>query len=112
MKLIKAIIKPFKLEEVISVLIEIGVTGFTVIETRGYLKENVRREGLDQFSEEINLNPQIMIEMAVTPKLVTIVINRLLEVAKAGNNEDGRIFVLPLEQAVDIFTEDYGDNIL
>lgn len=111
MKLIKVIIKPFKLEEVKNILVKIGVTGFTIIETRGYVKENRGYETFSRFNDEINFHPQIMIEIPAPEKLVTMIINRLFEVAKTGKNGD-RILVLPLEQAIDVFTEDFGDNIL
>ncbi|PWU05861.1 MAG: transcriptional regulator [Verrucomicrobia bacterium] len=112
MKLIKAIIKPFKLEEVKNALIEIGVPGLTVTEVQGFGRQ---KDHLDEtFGNDytIDLIPKIMLELAVPDQLVLKTVNTIAKIARTGKSGDGKIFILPLEDAVRIRTDERGEKAI
>lgn len=112
MKLIKAIIKPFKLEEVKEALIEIGIPGITVIEVTGFGRQKGHLEETQFSSYSIDFLPKIMLEMAVPEMLVAKTINTISKIAKTGKNGDGKIFIIPLEDVIRIRTDERGESAL
>lgn len=109
MKLIIAIIKPFKLEEVKTALAEIGVEGMTVTEVKGFGRQKGHTEIYRGSEYTVDFLPKVKIEVVVSDEIVAKVIEAVTRSAKTGKIGDGKIFVLPVEQAVRIRTEERGD---
>jgi len=112
MKLIFAIIKPFKLEEVKAALSEIGVGGMTVTEVKGFGRQKGHTEIYRGSEYTVDFLPKAQIEIAVPDDLVARAINAIVKSAKTGKIGDGKIFVLPVEAAVRIRTEESGEAAL
>ena len=112
MKLIKAIIKPFKLDDVREALSEIGVQGITVSEVKGFGRQKGHTELYRGAEYRIDFLPKINIETVVSDDHVESVIDAIREAANTGKIGDGKIFVLPVEQAVRIRTGESGDDAL
>jgi nitrogen regulatory protein P-II 1 len=110
MKLIKAIVKPFKLEEVKDALAEIGVEGMTVSEVKGFGRQKGHTEIYRGSEYTVDFLPKSMIEIAVSDDLADKVIDKIVDAAKTGKIGDGKVFVLPLEEAIRIRTGDRGDE--
>ena len=107
MKLIKAIVKPFKLEEVKDALSEIGVEGMTVSEVRAsVVKRDIPKSIESEYT--VDFLPKVKIEIAVADDVVAKVIDAIVGAAQTGKIGDGKIFVLPLEEAVRIRTGEKG----
>jgi nitrogen regulatory protein P-II 2 len=104
MKLVTAIIKPFKLEEVRDALLAIGVHGMTVTEVKGYGRQKGHTEIYRGAEYVVNFLPKIRIEVAVTAEQAERVVEVLGTAAKTGQIGDGKIFVTPIDQAVRIRT--------
>jgi nitrogen regulatory protein P-II 2 len=104
MKLVTAIIKPFKLEEVRDALLAIGVHGMTVSEVKGYGRQKGHTEIYRGAEYVVNFLPKIRIEVAVTGDRAEKVVEALGTAAKTGQIGDGKIFVTPIERAVRIRT--------
>ena len=104
MKLIIAIIKPFKLEEVRDALTGIGVHGLTVTEVKGYGRQKGHTEIYRGAEYAVSFLPKLKIEVAVASDLTASVIDAIAAAARTGQIGDGKIFVLPLEKAVRIRT--------
>jgi nitrogen regulatory protein P-II 2 len=104
MKLVTAIIKPFKLEEVRDALLAIGVHGMTVTEVKGYGRQKGHTEIYRGAEYVVNFLPKIRIEVAVTAEQAERVVEVLGIAAKTGQIGDGKIFVTPIDQAVRIRT--------
>ncbi len=104
MKIVMAIIKPFKLEEVRDALTGIGVHGLTVTEVKGYGRQKGHTEIYRGAEYAVSFLPKLKIEVAVASDLVTSVIDAVAGAARTGQIGDGKIFVLPLEKAVRIRT--------
>jgi len=104
MKIVMAIIKPFKLEEVRDALTGIGVHGLTVTEVKGYGRQKGHTEIYRGAEYAVNFLPKLKIEVAVASELVTKVIAAITGAAKTGQIGDGKIFVYPIEHAVRIRT--------
>jgi nitrogen regulatory protein P-II 2 len=104
MKLVSAIIKPFKLEEVRDALLAIGVHGMTVSEVKGYGRQKGHTEIYRGAEYVVNFLPKIRIEVAVTSDRVDRVVEALATSAKTGQIGDGKIFVMPIERTVRIRT--------
>jgi nitrogen regulatory protein P-II 2 len=104
MKLITAIIKPFKLDEVRAAVSEIGVRGLTVTEVRGFGRQRGHTEIYRGAEYVVEFVPKTKIEIAVDDGLVDIVIEAIMKAAKTGKVGDGKIFVFDLEQVVRIRT--------
>ncbi|MDX2108955.1 MAG: P-II family nitrogen regulator [Verrucomicrobiota bacterium] len=109
MKLIKAIIKPFKLEEVKEALAEIGVEGMTVTEVKGFGRQKGHTEIYRGSEYTVDFLPKVMLDVAVTDDLVAKTIDAIKTAAKTGKIGDGKIFVLPIEEAIRIRTDEHGD---
>jgi nitrogen regulatory protein P-II 2 len=104
MKIVMAIIKPFKLEEVRDALTGIGVHGLTVTEVKGYGRQKGHTEIYRGAEYAVNFLPKIKIEVAVDSAEVKKVIDAITGAAKTGQIGDGKIFVYPIDHAVRIRT--------
>ncbi len=112
MKLIKAIIKPFKLDDVREALSEIGVQGITVSEVKGFGRQKGHTELYRGAEYRVDFLPKVKLETVVSDGNVESVVNAIRESANTGKIGDGKIFVLPIEQAVRIRTGESGDDAL
>lgn len=112
MKLIKAIIKPFKLDDVREALSEIGIKGITVSEVKGFGRQKGHTELYRGAEYKVDFLPKVKIETAVSDDLVDNVVNTIRVAASTGKIGDGKIFVLPVEQAMRIRTGETGDEAL
>jgi len=104
MKLVIAVIKPFKLDEVRDALTRIGVHGMTVAEVKGYGRQKGHMEIYRGAEYAVNFLPKVRIEVAVASEQADQVVDALSTAAKTGQIGDGKIFVVPLDQAVRIRT--------
>jgi len=112
MKLIIAIIKPFKLDEVRQVIGEIGVQGVTVTEVRGFGRQRGHTEIYRGAEYSVEFVPKTKLEIAVDDALVEPVIEAILRVARTGKVGDGKIFVTELVQVVRIRTGELGASAI
>ena len=112
MKLIKAIIKPFKLDDVRDALSEIGVQGITVSEVKGFGRQKGHTELYRGAEYRVDFLPKVKLETVVSDDDVENVINAIRESANTGKIGDGKIFVIPIEQSVRIRTGETGDDAL
>ncbi len=104
MKLVLAIIKPFKLEEVREALIEVGIDGMTVTEVKGYGRQKGHTEIYRGAEYAVNFLPKIKIETVVDDAMAEKVVETISNTAKTGQIGDGKIFVSPIEEATRIRT--------
>jgi nitrogen regulatory protein P-II 1 len=112
MKLIIAIIKPFKLEEVKTALAEVGVEGMTVTEVKGFGRQKGHTEIYRGSEYTVDFLPKVKIEVAVTDEAAAKAIDAIVASAKTGKIGDGKVFVLPLEGVVRIRTDERGDTAI
>jgi len=112
MKIVEAIIKPFKLDEVKDALLEIGVQGMTVTEVKGFGRQKGHKETYRGTEYTIEFVPKVKIEMAVKDDQVPTVIETITRTAKTGSIGDGKIFVRDLNAVVRIRTAETGDAAL
>jgi nitrogen regulatory protein P-II 2 len=112
MKLITAIVKPFKLDEVRAAVSEIGVRGVTVTEVRGFGRQRGHTEIYRGAEYVVEFVPKTKIEIAVDDELVEQVIEAIMKAAKTGKVGDGKIFVFDLEQVVRIRTGERDSNAI
>lgn len=112
MKLIEAIIKPFKLDEVKDALNEIGIEGITVSEVKGFGRQKGHTELYRGAEYVVDFIPKIKMEIAVSDEMVTKVIETIQNSARTGRIGDGKIFVLPLEDAVRVRTGEKGTDAI
>ena len=112
MKLIEAIIKPFKLDEVKDALNEIGIEGITVSEVKGFGRQKGHTELYRGAEYVVDFIPKVKLEIAVSDDLVAKVVSAIEQTAKTGRIGDGKIFVMPLEDAVRIRTGEKGDEAI
>jgi nitrogen regulatory protein PII len=112
MKLIEAIIKPFKLDEVRDALIEIGIQGMTVTEVKGFGRQKGHKETYRGIEYTIEFVPKVKIEVAVPDAQVQKVVEAIMRSAKTGSIGDGKIFVRDLHTAIRIRTGETGENAL
>ena len=109
MKLIIAIIKPFKLEEVKNALSGIGVEGMTVTEVKGFGRQKGHTEIYRGSEYTVDFLPKVKIEIAIGDELVAKTIEAITKSAKTGKIGDGKVFVLPLDEVIRIRTEEQGE---
>jgi nitrogen regulatory protein PII len=112
MKLITAIIRPFKLEEVREALAEAGVTGLTVTEVKGYGRQKGHTELYRGAEYVVDLLPKIKVEAVVQEKLLEVALEAIVQAARTDKIGDGKIFVSPIEQALRIRTGELGEDAL
>ncbi|HHC73087.1 MAG TPA: P-II family nitrogen regulator [Thiotrichales bacterium] len=112
MKLVSAIIKPFKLDDVREALSEIGVQGITVTEVKGFGRQKGHTELYRGAEYVVDFLPKVKIEVAVRADLTDQVIEAISKAANTGKIGDGKIFVFNLEQAVRIRTGETGPEAL
>ena len=112
MKLIKAVIKPFKLEEVKDALSEIGVEGMTVSEVKGFGRQKGHTEIYRGSEYTVDFLPKVKIEIGVADDLTDKVVDAIVGAAQTGKIGDGKIFILPMEECVRILTGEKGDEAL
>ena len=104
MKLVVAVIKPFKLDEVRDALTRIGIHGMTVTEVKGYGRQKGHMEIYRGAEYAVNFLPKIRLEVGVSSEQLDQVVDAVATAAKTGQIGDGKIFVMPLDQAVRIRT--------
>ncbi len=109
MKLITAIIKPFKLDEVREALAEVGIQGMTVTEVKGFGRQKGHTELYRGAEYTVDFLPKLRVELAVTDEQVERAVETLCAAAHTGKIGDGKIFVTPLEQVIRIRTGEDGD---
>lgn len=112
MKLVKAIIKPFKLEEVKDALSEIGIDGMTVTEVKGFGRQKGHTEIYRGSEYTVDLLPKVMLDIAVADELVEKTIDTIRKSAHTGKIGDGKVFVLPIEESIRIRTGEHGDSAI
>ena len=112
MKKIEAIIKPFKLDEVKESLHEIGLQGITVTEAKGFGRQKGHTELYRGAEYVVDFLPKVRLDIAVRDEICAKAITTISEAAKTGKIGDGKIFVLPIEQALRIRTGEEGDVVL
>jgi len=112
MKKVEAIIKPFKLDEVKAALSSVAVQGMTVTEVQGFGRQKGHKEVYRGAEYIVELVPKIKIEVIVPDGAVTRVVETISKAAKTGKIGDGKIFVLPVEEAVRIRTGERGEGAL
>jgi len=112
MKMIMAIIKPFKLDDVREALTALGVEGLTATEVKGFGRQKGQTEIYRGSEYAVNFLPKVKIEVAVPTKTADKVVKVIQETANTGRIGDGKIFVYDLEQAIRIRTGESGDKAL
>jgi nitrogen regulatory protein PII len=112
MKLIVAVIKPFKLEEVREALTGIGVQGLMVSEVKGYGRQSGHTEIYRGAEYVVNFVPKIKLELVVPDASVAAVVDTLATTAKTGKIGDGKIFVMDVSQAMRVRTGEVGEDAL
>ena len=112
MKLITAVIKPFRLDDVRNALAEVGVQGMTVIEVKGFGRQRGHTELYRGAEYVVDFLPKVKVEVAVTDDLVERVVEAIVAAAKTGKVGDGKIFVTDLVQVYRIRTGETGDQAI
>ncbi len=112
MKLVEAIIKPFKLDEVKDALNEIGIEGITVSEVKGFGRQKGHTELYRGAEYVVDFIPKVKIVIAVSDELVSKVVDTIQNTAKTGRIGDGKIFVIALEEAIRIRTGETGGDAI
>jgi len=110
MKLVTAIIKPFKLDAVKEALTNAGVEGMTVTEVKGFGRQKGHTEIYRGSEYTVDFLPKVKIEIAITDELKDKVIAAIANAAKTGKIGDGKIFVTPLDDVLRIRTDEHGDS--
>ena len=109
MKKIEAIVKPFKLDEVREALSEVGVTGLTVTEVKGFGRQKGHTELYRGAEYVVDFLPKVKVEMVLADALVERAIEAIVKAARTGKIGDGKIFVTGVEQAIRIRTGESGE---
>nr|WP_281180779.1 P-II family nitrogen regulator [Chondromyces crocatus] len=112
MKKVEAIIKPFKLDEVKDALAEVGIQGMTVTEVKGFGRTGGKKEVYRGSAYVVDFVPKVKIEIVVPDDMVNDVIDAIEKSAKTGRIGDGKIFVMPVEEAVRIRTGERGEDAI
>ena len=112
MKMVSAIIKPFKLDDVREALSEVGVAGITVTEVKGFGRQKGHTELYRGAEYVVDFLPKIKVEIAVADDVVDQVVEAITTSAKTGKIGDGKIFVTPVEQVVRVRTGETGPEAL
>lgn len=112
MKKIEAIIKPFKMEDVKEALAEIGIEGMTVTEVKGFGRQKGHTEIYRGSEYTVDFLPKVKFEIVISEDRVDKAVDVIVQAAKTGKIGDGKVFVLPIEEAIRIRTEERGDSAL
>ncbi len=112
MKKVEAIIKPFKLEEVKEALAKVGVQGLTVTEVKGFGRQKGHKELYRGAEYVVEFLPKVKLEIVVGDDVLEAVVNAIVQSASTGRIGDGKIFVLPVDEAIRIRTGETGDAVL
>jgi nitrogen regulatory protein PII len=112
MKLITAVVKPFRLDDVRNALAEVGVQGMTVTEVKGFGRQRGHTELYRGAEYVVDFLPKVKIEVALTDDLVERAIEAIIDAAKTGKVGDGKIFVTTLDQVHRIRTGETGDQAI
>jgi nitrogen regulatory protein P-II 1 len=112
MKKVEAIIKPFKLDEVKDALVAIGVQGMTVTEVKGFGRQKGQVEVYRGTEVEVLFVPKVKVEVVVPDHLVDKVVETILKSAHTGSIGDGKIFIIPVEDAIRIRTREKGESAI
>ncbi len=112
MKKIEAFIKPFKLDDVVEALAEVGVEGLSVFEIKGFGRQKGRTEIYKGAEYVVDFLPKVKIEIVVNDALVGAAVEAIQAAARTGKIGDGKIFVTPVEQAVRIRTGEQNETAL
>src|SRR5471030_1049781 len=110
MKKLEAIIKPFKLEEVKEALAELGIEGMTVTEVKGFGRQKGHTEIYRGSEYTVDFLPKVKVEVVLADEMVDKAVQVVVAAAKTGKIGDGKVFVLPVEHAVRIRTEEIGEK--
>jgi nitrogen regulatory protein P-II 1 len=111
-KKIEAIIKPFKLDEVKDALNQIGAQGLTITEVRGFGRQKGHTELYRGAEYVVDFLPKIKLEIVVGDEMVEEIVNAIVKTAHTGRIGDGKIFILPVEEAIRIRTGERGDSVV
>ena len=112
MKKIEAIIKPFKMEDVKDALAEIGIQGMTVAEVKGFGRQKGHTEIYRGSEYTVDFLPKVKVEVVMADDMVEKAVSVVVAAAKTGKIGDGKVFVLPIEDAIRIRTEERGDGAI
>lgn len=112
MKKIEVIIKPFKLEDVKDALVEVGITGMSVYDVKGYGRQQGHSELYRGAEYVVDFLPKIKLELIVADENVDSIISVIIEAAKTGKIGDGKIFVSPVEKIVRIRTGEQDEEAI
>ena len=112
MKLVTAIIKPFKMDDVRAALSEIGVQGITVTEVKGFGRQKGHTELYRGAEYVVDFLPKVKLEIAIADDQVDATIDAIIKSANTGKIGDGKIFVAPLEQVIRIRTGETGEDAI
>ena len=112
MKKIEAIIRPFKLDDVRDGLQEIGIRGLTISEVKGFGRQKGHTEIYRGAEYQIETLPKLKIEVVVPDHLVDATVDTIIKFARTGQVGDGKIFIIPIEEAIRIRTEESGNDAL
>ena len=112
MKKIEAFIKPFKLDDVVEALSEVGVEGISINEVRGFGRQRGRTEVFKGAEYVVDFLPKIKIEVVVNDALVESAVGAIERAARTGKIGDGKIFVIPVEQAVRVRTGERDESAI
>jgi nitrogen regulatory protein P-II 1 len=112
MKKIEAIIKPFKLDEVKEALQEVGIQGLSVTEAKGFGRQKGHTELYRGAEYVVDFLPKVKIEVVLADEQVDSAVEAIINAAKTGKIGDGKIFILPVEQAIRIRTGEEGNDAL
>ena len=112
MKKIEAVIKPFKLDEVREALSEVGITGLTVTEVKGFGRQKGHTELYRGAEYVVGFLPKIKIEVVVAGDVVEQAVDAIIKAARTGKIGDGKIFVMPVEQVVRIRTGETNESAI
>jgi nitrogen regulatory protein PII len=112
MKLVVAIVKPFKVEDVKEALSDVGVAGLTISEARGFGRQRGHTEVYRGAEYQVDFHPKTRIEVMVDDHEVDGVVDAITKFARTGKIGDGKVFVLPLEEVVRIRTGERGTQAL
>ena len=112
MKKLEAIIKPFKLDDVKEALNEVGIQGMTISEVKGYGRQKGHKEIYRGAEYVVDFIPKVKIEIVLESQRVDEVVDKIRNAANTGKIGDGKIFVLPVEQAIRVRTGEQGKDAI